>query len=179
MTKILWVAYLMVAPALMVAAGAEAQAAFPTGFPNKPISMLVGFAPGGGTDTAARIVAKKLSVNLGQPVVIENNPGAGGNIAHEIVSKANSDGHTILLGSVGPLTVSPHIVSNLPYNPLRDFAPLTMAVIFPNMLVVNNTLPARTLAEFVKLASAKPGAVNYGSSGIGGAGNRRSAAKIY
>lgn len=153
--------------ALMIASGAQAQA----GFPGKQITMLVGFAPGGGTDTAARIVSKRLAGSLGQSVVVENNAGAGGNIAHEILAKSNPDGHTILLGSVGSLAVAPHIVSNLSYNPLRDFAPLTMAVTFPNVLVVHPTTPAKTLAEFVKLAGAKPGAINYGSSGIGGAGH--------
>jgi tripartite-type tricarboxylate transporter receptor subunit TctC len=147
--------------------GAQAQ----TTFPNKPITMLVGFAPGGGTDTAARVVAKKLAQTMGQSVVVENNAGAGGNIANEILARANPDGHMILLSSVGSLAVAPHIVSNLGYNPLRDFAPLTMAVTFPNVLVVHPSVPAKTLAEFVKLAAAKPGAVNYGSSGIGGAGH--------
>ena len=153
--------------ALMIAAGAQAQA----GFPGKQITMLVGFAPGGGTDTAARIVSKRLAGSLGQSVVVENNAGAGGNIAHEILAKSNPDGHTILLGSVGSLAVAPHIVSNLSYNPLRDFAPLTMAVTFPNVLVVHPSISAKTLAEFVKLAGTKPDAINYGSSGIGGAGH--------
>lgn len=152
---------------LCAAPGAVAQ----SGFPSRSITMLVGFAPGGGTDTAARIVAKRLGSTMGQSIVVENNAGAGGNIAHEMLAKANPDGHTILLGSVGSLAVAPHIVSNLPYNPLRDFAPLTMAVTFPNVLVVNPSVPAKTLAEFVKLAAAKPGVVNYGSSGIGGAGH--------
>ena len=149
------------------AAGALAQA----GFPNKQITMLVGFAPGGGTDTAARIVAKKLASTMGQPVVVENNAGAGGNIANEILARAAPDGHMILLSSVGSLAVAPHIVSNLAYNPLRDFAPLTMAVTFPNVLVVHPAVPAKTLGEFVKMAAAKPDAVNFGSSGIGGAGH--------
>jgi tripartite-type tricarboxylate transporter receptor subunit TctC len=148
------------------ATGAQAQS-----FPSKQITMLVGFAPGGGTDTAARVVAKKLAQTMGQPIVVENNAGAGGNIANEILARANPDGHMILLSSVGSLAVAPHIVSNLAYNPLRDFAPLTMAVTFPNVLVVHPSVPAKTLAEFVKLAAAKPGAVNYGSSGIGGAGH--------
>ena len=149
------------------AAGVQAQA----GFPSKQITMLVGFAPGGGTDTAARIVAKKLSANLGQPVVVENNAGAGGNIANEILARATPDGYMILLSSVGSLAVAPHIVANLPYNPLRDFAPLTMAVTFPNVLVVHPSVPAKSVGEFVKMAAAKPGEVTYGSSGIGGAGH--------
>ena len=141
------------------------------GFPNKQITMLVGFAPGGGTDTAARIVAKRLAATMGQPVVVENNAGAGGNIANEVLARATPDGYLILLSSVGSLAVAPHIVSNLAYNPLRDFAPLTMAVTFPNVLVVHPTVPAKTVGEFVKMAAAKPGTVNFGSSGIGGAGH--------
>ena len=158
---------LAMAAAVLAAQGAQAQ----SGFPSKQITMLVGFAPGGGTDTVARIVAKSLTATMGQSVVVENNAGAGGNIAHEILARSNPDGHTILLGSVGSLAVAPHIVSNLSYNPLRDFAPLTMAVTLANVLVVHNSVPAKTLAEFVKLASSKPGAVNFGSSGIGGAGH--------
>jgi tripartite-type tricarboxylate transporter receptor subunit TctC len=157
-------------PALLgalFAAGAAAQGAFPS----RPITMVVGFAPGGGTDTAARIIAKAASENLGQAVVVENRAGAGGNIAHELVAKAAPDGHTILLGSVGPLTVAPHMIANLPYDPLKDLVPVTMAVTFANVLVVHDGVPVRTLADYVKLAKQKPGTLTYGSSGIGGAGH--------
>jgi len=152
---------------VLAAAGAMAQA----GFPSRSITMVVGFAPGGGTDTAARIVAKAATEALGQPVVVENRAGAGGNIAHELVAKSAPDGHTILLGSVGPLTVAPHMIRNLPYDPLQDLVPVTMAVTFANVLVVHDGVPARTLAEYVKLANDKPGTLTYGSSGIGGAGH--------
>jgi len=151
----------------LFATGAAAQG----GFPSRPITMVVGFAPGGGTDTAARIIAKAASENLGQAVVVENRAGAGGNIAHEQVAKAAPDGHTILLGSVGPLTVAPHMIANLPYDPLKDLVPVTMAVTFANVLVVHDGVPVRTLADYVKLANDKPGALTYGSSGIGGAGH--------
>jgi tripartite-type tricarboxylate transporter receptor subunit TctC len=151
---------------LLVAASVWGQS-----YPNRPISMVIGFAPGGGTDTAARIIAKKLGDNLGQSVVVENKPGAGGNIATDYVAKSAPDGYTILLGSVGSLTVAPHIVKKLPYDPQRDLAPITMAVVFPNVLVVHPSVPAQNLAEFVKLAKEKPGQVTYGSSGIGGAGH--------
>jgi tripartite-type tricarboxylate transporter receptor subunit TctC len=133
--------------------------------------MVVGFAPGGGTDTVARIVAKKMADGIGQSVVVENKAGAGGNLATDYVAHAQPDGYTILLGSVGSLAVAPHIVAKLPYDPLRDLAPITMAVVFANVLVVNPSVPASTLAEFVKLAKDKPGAISYGSSGIGGAGH--------
>jgi len=151
----------------LFAAGAAAQG----GFPSRPITMVVGFAPGGGTDTAARIIAKAASEALGQPVVVDNRAGAGGNIACELVAKAAPDGHTILLGSVGPLTVAPHMIKNLPYDPLKDLAPVTMAVTFANVLVVHDEVPVRTLAEYVKLANEKGGTLTYGSSGIGGAGH--------
>ncbi len=140
-------------------------------FPSRQITTLVGFAPGGGTDTAARIIAKRLSETMGQSVIVDNKPGAGGNIALEIGARATPDGHTILLVSPGPLTVTPHMIAKLPYDPLRDFAPITMAVTFPNVLVVNASVPANSLAEFVKLANARPGTVTYGSSGIGGIGH--------
>jgi tripartite-type tricarboxylate transporter receptor subunit TctC len=133
--------------------------------------MMVGFAPSGGTDITARIIAKKLSENIGQNVVVENKPGAGGNIAAEAVTKATPDGYTILLTSVGPLSVAPHQIANLGYNPLTDLAPITMAVVFANVLVVNASVPAHTLAEYIRLANAKPGSMTYGTSGIGGAGH--------
>ncbi len=140
-------------------------------FPGRPVSMLVGFAPGGGTDTASRIIAKKLAENIGQSVQVENKPGAGGNVATEMVARASPDGTVILLASVGSLTVTPHLVAKLPYDPFKDLAPITMAVVFPNLLVVHPSLGVNTLAEFVKLALAKPGSISYGSSGIGGAGH--------
>jgi len=151
----------------LFAAGAAAQDAFP----NRPITMVVGFAPGGGTDTAARIIAKAVSEHLGQPVQVDNRAGAGGNIAHDHVAKSAPDGHVILLGSVGPLTVAPHRIKNLPYDPLKDLAPVTMAVTFANVLVVHDGVPVRTLAEYVKYANDKGGTLTYGSSGIGGAGH--------
>ena len=148
---------------------AAAANAFAQGYPSRPINMVIGFAPGGGTDTAARIIAKKLAEEMGQTVVVENKPGAGGNIATDYVAKSAPDGYTILLGSIGSLTVAPHIVAKLPYDPRRDLAPITMAVVFPNVLVVNPSLNVKTLAEYVKLAKEKPGSITYGSSGIGGA----------
>jgi len=140
-------------------------------YPSRPIAMVVGFQPGGGTDTVARILAKTVGDNVKQQVVVENKAGAGGNIATDYVAKAAPDGYTLLLGNVGSLTVAPHIVAKLPYDPLRDFSPITMAVVFANVLVVQPDLPAKTLAEFVALAKAKPGTITYASSGIGGAGH--------
>ncbi len=153
--------------ALLAAAPSWAQG----GFVTRPVTMVVGFAPGGGTDIAARIIAKKLSENIGQTVVVENRAGAGGNIATEFVAKSLPDGHTLLLASVGSLTVAPHIVAKLPYDPLKDLAPITMAVVFPNVLVVHPSLGVNSVGDFVKLAKDKPGSISYGSSGIGGAGH--------
>jgi tripartite-type tricarboxylate transporter receptor subunit TctC len=133
--------------------------------------MVVGFAPGGGTDTVARILAPKLAASIGAAVVVENKAGAGGNVATDHVAKAAPDGYTILLGNVGSLAVAPYLVAKLPYDPLRDLAPITMAVVFANVLVVDPALPIKDLADFVKVAKEKPGAISYGSSGIGGAGH--------
>ena len=156
----------LAATAMAVAAAAGAQP-----FPNRTVTLTVGFAPGGGTDTAARIIAKKLSENLGPAVVVENKSGAGGNIAAQQIALAPPDGYTIHLTSVGPMSVAPHMVKTLPYDPKRDIAPITMGVMFPNVIVVHAGVPAKTLAEFVALAKAKPGELTYASSGQGGAGH--------
>ena len=140
-------------------------------YPSRPVTMVVGFAPGGGTDTASRIIAKKLGESLGQSVLVENKPGAGGNIATDLVVKAAPDGYTILLASVGSMAITPHLEPKPAYDPLRDLAPITMAVMFPNVLVIHPSVPAKTLADFVALAKARPGTLNYGSSGIGNAGH--------
>jgi len=156
---------LVAAAALAFAGPALAQGWAPT----RPVTLTVGFAPGGGTDTAGRIVAKKLTENIGQSVVVENKAGAGGNIAAQHAATAAPDGHLIHLSSVGPLTVAPHMSKDLPYDPKKDLAPLTLGMMFPNVFVVHPSVPAKTLAEFVALAKQKPGELNYASSGIGGA----------
>lgn len=156
---------------LLVAFAAFTAQAHGQGFPTHAVTLTVGFAPGGGTDTAARIIAQKLSENIGQSVVVDNKAGAGGNIAAQHIANAAPDGYTIHLTSVGPMAVAPYIVKNLPYDPKRDVAPITMGVIFPNVMVINLNVPAKTLAEFVALAKQKPGTMTFGSSGIGGAGH--------
>ncbi|MCZ8293993.1 MAG: tripartite tricarboxylate transporter substrate binding protein [Hylemonella sp.] len=152
---------------LLAAGPALAQASWPT----KPLTMVVGFAAGGATDAVARIIAKHLGDELKQNVVVDNKAGAGGNIATDFVARAEPDGHTLLLGSVGSLTVAPHMNAKLPYKPLQDFAPVTMAVVFSNVLVVKADLPVKNLADYVKLAKAQPGKLTYASPGIGGAGH--------
>lgn len=136
--------------------------------PKKAVTMVVGFAAGGAADTAARIIAKKLAENVGQSVVVENRAGAGGNIAHQYVANAAPDGATLLFGSVGPLTIAPHLMK-LPYDPVRDLAPITMGVNFPNVLVVHPGVKVKTLAEFVALAKQKPGTLDFASTGPGSA----------
>jgi len=136
--------------------------------PQKTLTLVVGFVAGGGADTAARIIARKVSENLKQTIVIDNRAGAGGNLAHQYVASAPPDGSVILLGSVGPLAVAPHMMK-VGYDPLKDLAPLTMGVTFPNVLVVNAGLGVKTLAEYIALAKAKPGGLDYASTGPGSA----------
>jgi len=136
--------------------------------PQKTITLVVGFVAGGGADTAARIIARKVSDNLKQTVVIDNRAGAGGNLAHQYVATATPDGSTILLGSVGPLAVAPHMMK-VGYDPLKDLAPLTMGVTFPNVLVVHSGLGVKSLAEYIALAKSKPGGLDYASTGSGSA----------
>ena len=152
---------------LAAATAASAQQHFPT----RTVTLTVGFAPGGGTDTAARIIAKKLTETTGQAVVVENRAGASGNIAAQHIAMAAPDGYTIHLAAVGSLAVAPYIQKDLPYDPRRDIAPITMGVVFPNVFVVKPGLAAKTLPEFVALAKARPGELTCGSSGVGGAGH--------
>ena len=139
-------------------------------YPNKPVTIVVGFEPGGGTDTTARILQPVLGEQLGQQIVVENRAGAGGNIAVDHVEKAAPDGYTLVLANVGALAVNPHILKT-PYDPLKDLAPISMAAEFANVLVVQPSLNVKTVGDFVKLAQSKPATVTYASSGIGGAGH--------
>jgi tripartite-type tricarboxylate transporter receptor subunit TctC len=136
--------------------------------PKGPINLIVGFAAGGAADTAARLIAKKVGDNLSHSVVVQNRAGAGGNIAHKLAADAEPDGATILLGSIGPLAIAPHLMK-LPYDPERDLAPLTMGVNFPNVLVVHPGLGAKTLADFIALARTRPRELSYASTGAGSA----------
>ena len=140
-------------------------------FPSKPITLSVGFAPGGGTDITARILARKLSEQLGQPVNVDNKPGAGGNLAAELATRSATDGHFIHLSAIGPLSVAPHLSKKLGFDPRRDFAPLSLAVAFPNVLVVGSAQPFRSLDDYIKFSRTKPGAMAYGTSGIGSTGH--------
>jgi tripartite-type tricarboxylate transporter receptor subunit TctC len=136
--------------------------------PKKPVTMVVGFAPGGAADAAARLMAKKLGENIGQTVIVENKAGAGGNIAHQQVANGPADGSMILLGSIGPLTIAPHMMK-LAYDPFKDLAPLSGGVYFPNALVVNANSGIRNLADFVAMAKKERDSVSYASTGSGSA----------
>jgi tripartite-type tricarboxylate transporter receptor subunit TctC len=136
--------------------------------PKKTITMVVGFAAGGAADTAARIIAKKLGENIGANVVVDNRGGAGGNIAHQYAANGPTDGSTILFGSVGPLTIAPHMMK-LPYDPFKDLSPITMGVNFPNILVVNSGTGIKTFAEYIAYAKKNPKKLEYASTGPGSA----------
>ena len=136
--------------------------------PKKTITMEVGFAAGGAADAAARVIAKKLAENIGQNVVVDNKGGAGGNIVHGMVANGPTDGSTILLGSIGPLSIAPHLMK-LNYDPVKDLAPITMGVSFPNILVVPAQLGVKKLKEFVALAKKNPGKLTFASTGSGSA----------
>jgi len=139
-------------------------------FPTRPVKLLIGFAPGGSSDTVARIMAPRMGELLKQSVVIENRPGAGGNIASEQLVKAPADGYTIMLGTIGSLAVNQHI-NKLGYNPVTDMQALSMAIVFPNVLVVNASSDIRSLDDYVRQGKAERSRASFGSSGIGSAGH--------
>src|SRR5436305_15015029 len=157
------VAALCIGIALLVfGAGANAQA-----WPSKPIKWIVPFAPGGTTDILARTVGDKLSIALGVPVVVENKPGAGGGVGAEFTAKAAPDGYTIMGGTISTHAIDASQYKGLPYDPVKDFVPITMIVRLPNLLVVNPEIPAKNVAELIALLKANPGKYSFASSGNG------------
>jgi tripartite-type tricarboxylate transporter receptor subunit TctC len=136
-------------------------------YPNKPIKMIVPFPPAGSTDLSARAVAGKLQERLGQPVVVENKPGAGGNIGGDVAAKSPPDGYTLFVGTVGTNAINAGLYSKMPYDHLKDFAPVILLSKTPNVLVLNPGVPANSVQELIKLAKSKPGEVTFASSGIG------------
>lgn len=136
--------------------------------PDRPISLVVGFVAGGAADTSARLIAERLGHNTGRSIAIINKPGAGGNIAHQYVANGPSDGSMLLLGSVGPLTISPHLME-VTYDPFKDLVPISGGVNFPNVLVVHKGAGVKTLKEFMDLAKSEPEKVDFASSGFGAA----------
>ncbi|MBY4598623.1 tripartite tricarboxylate transporter substrate binding protein [Ottowia caeni] len=150
------------ATGLGVAATAAAQT-----FPTKPITIVVPFSAGGTTDILARIVAQPLGTELGQPVVIDNRAGAGGNIGAAIAAKAPADGHTLFMGTVGTHAINASLYKKLPYDPIKDFAPLSRVASVPNLLVAHPSRPYKTIKELIAYGKANPGKVNYASAGSG------------
>ncbi|HVP89483.1 MAG TPA: tripartite tricarboxylate transporter substrate binding protein [Casimicrobiaceae bacterium] len=156
---------LLLSSLLLVVAAASALAQ--GNYPDRPVRIIVPFPAGGPADALARIVGERLAQSLGKPFVIENKAGAGGNIGMEQGARAAPDGYTLTLAPVGNLTVAPALYAKLPYDPVKDFAPITVLAVVPNVLIVHPSVPAKTVAELVALAKAKPGSLNYASPGNG------------
>ena len=161
----------LLALCLSASASSYAQGTTAAAYPAKSVRLLVGFAPGGGTDSAARTVAVKLSELLGQTVVVDNRPGAGGNIAADAVANAAPDGYTIGLSNIGSLAVNPHMPDGTPYKTLKDFAMISNGVTFGNILVVRIDSNIKTLADYIAAAKNKEKPLFYGSPGLGSAGH--------
>ncbi len=154
----------LAAALLAVAAGTVAAQG---SYPSKPIRFIAPFPPGGSSDVLSRILAQKLGESLGQPVTVENRPGAGANIGHEIAAKSAPDGYTLLMSNSSSLTANVHLYKRLGFDPANDFAPVSMVATAAQVLVVHPRVPAKNVAELVALAKAQPGKLNYGSGGIG------------
>lgn len=155
------------ATALAIAASCAFSALASDDYPNKPIRIVVGFPAGQGTDTIARAVAPKLQAELGQPLIVDNRPGAGGILGQQAAASAAPDGYTILFTSAGPMAVNPGVYEKLPYDPVKDYAALAGTINVPLVLVANAKLPAKDVKELIAMAKAKPGEVNFASSGNG------------
>lgn len=152
--------------ALLAAVGVTALAQ-DAGWPSRPVRLVVTFPPGGSSDAAARIVAPKLAERLGQPVVVENRPGAGGGVGLDLVAKAAPDGYTIVLASAGGLTANPSLYKKLAYDPAKDFAPITLFGTSPFVLLAGTAVPVSNVGDVIKLAQAQPGRLSYASGGNG------------
>src|SRR5258708_36744277 len=150
--------------ALLVCSAVSAQS-----FPTRPVHVVIGFPPGGGIDTVARLLGPRMSESLGQPVVIDNRPGGGGVLGTDLVAKAAPDGHSLFFGTMGNLAVNPQFLPNLPFNMERDLAPVTQVVSTSFLLYATPGLPAKSVAELITYAKANPGKINFCSSGNGGA----------
>ena len=155
---------LMAGAGLLLSAGAQAQDAFPT----KPIRIVLGFPAGGPLDQHARLLTDKLQGVLGQPLVGDYKPGAGGSVGAQDVMRSPADGYTLMLANTGVMVINPALYSKLPYNTLKDFTPIARTAMQPLALLVNNKVPAKTLTEFMTYAKANPGKINFGSAGNGG-----------
>ena len=158
----------LIAPILLVAACVYAAAdAFAQRYPVKPIRVIIAYPPGGGVDFVARMVAQKLTESWGQQVLIDSRPGGGGNIGTQIAAKVAADGYTLLISPLGPLVINPSLFSKLPFDPLKDFDPVTSMVSTLNILVVHPSLPVKSVKELIALAKANPGQLKFASSSYG------------
>ncbi|MGH8620039.1 MAG: Bug family tripartite tricarboxylate transporter substrate binding protein [Burkholderiales bacterium] len=144
-----------------------AEAAVAQTYPSRPIRIVITFPAGGPSDTVVRPIAQRLAETWGQPVILDNRGGAGGVVGTEIVARAAPDGYNLLVGTAGGMAINPNLMAKLPYDPFRDFAPVCMLVINPQILVAHPALPANNVKELVALAKSKPGQLNFGSSGTG------------
>ncbi|MGH6740031.1 MAG: Bug family tripartite tricarboxylate transporter substrate binding protein, partial [Bradyrhizobium sp.] len=153
--------------ALGLASGAATGPTLADDYPSHPIRLIVPFAAGGAADSVARIVGKRVGDALGQTVVVEDRGGGGGIIGTEVVKNSDADGYTLLLGQSGPISINPGIYPKLPYNPEKDFVPISMTTSYPYILVVNPSLGVKTVGDLVALARSKPGQLNYGTAGVG------------
>jgi tripartite-type tricarboxylate transporter receptor subunit TctC len=156
---------------LAAAAPAMAQTAASSSYPNRPIRFVVPFAPGGNADTVSRNAGLKVAESIGQQVVIDNRSGANGNIGMEIVAHAAPDGYTLVLGYIANVAIAPSLVTKLPYDPIRDYAPITLLATAPNIIVVHASVNARTLKELIALSKAKPKSINFSSAGVASVGH--------
>jgi tripartite-type tricarboxylate transporter receptor subunit TctC len=154
--------------ALAASVAAFAPESASAAYPDKPVHVVVPFAPGGATDVVARSLATRLSQIWGQPVIVENRPGAGGNIGADMVAKAAADGYTVLLASPAEIVINPHLYAHMPYDPAKDLAPVTKIAAAPLVLVVHPSVPAHNVAELVAWIKSQTGGVSYASSGTGG-----------
>ena len=152
---------------VLVSAFAGAVSAAAEDYPTRPVTLIVPQPPGGGTDIIARIIANQLSIQLGQPFVVENRPGSGTVVGSAVVAKARPDGYTLLTGLTANIAVNPSLFTNLSYDPIRDFTPVSMLAQFPFVIVISNNFPAHSIKELVALAKEKPGAINFASGGNG------------
>jgi tripartite-type tricarboxylate transporter receptor subunit TctC len=152
---------------LALCATAPSAASAADAYPTRPVRMIVAYPPGGGTDIVGRMMAQKLGETLGQTVVIDNRGGATGNIGTELAARANPDGYTLLMGNVAPNAINVSLFKKLPYDPVKDFAPVSLVAITPNILVVNPAVPVKTVKDLIALAKAKPGVLNFPSAGVG------------
>jgi tripartite-type tricarboxylate transporter receptor subunit TctC len=171
MKKLTWTAHALLALTASLTASLSTAQTAAQNYPQKPIRMIVPFTPGGSTDILARSIGQELSKAWGQSVIIENIAGAGGSIGADKAAKSPADGYTLLMGHIGTLAVNPSLYPKLPYNPIKDFAPVAWVARVPNVLVVNPNVPAKSVQELVALAKSKPGQLSYGSGGNGSAAN--------